>query len=695
MVPANYFEIFHDHDAMPLYDTPKSARTTPTGPLHDEADGPLYDFPPELENLDRDYDLPPSDLPDYDRPPSSNRSSVKSSSTSLKLNRLSGASGSSIASNPGYSLYDVPPDLADVYNIPKSTPLRGFDEEENQPALCAIDISSFYDDQAEELLTNYRQLITGTYENLFQSVYGPDAYWGSDNKPRRTNTLLRTSAATKQFDRALIALLEFGKGAMNTLESSSSDANFKRKYTSAFRALLQKRSDILNKLDSLGSELESITATVKSLLEVARTVPSSVTEFTVLVQANKALLFKTSAKDDSLPVITKNEVKSRPLPELPVHPGLVDVHDGRRDSYDYASIAIPAPNEPNEPKKAQPNKVNGVDGNYFISDAKPLESSLDFPTMSRNGKRNPNDNLPPLPYATMNKPTKPQPTSSPQHMRTISPQSSTGRVTTSPQHTRAKSPQYFTGRSQSPMAPRTDFDGRKSPRPKASKIDVDNIDAHSGPAPIRSNRPSTGSGASRGSSPLHRVRRPSIGSMSNSSDEPSPGSGLRRFNSAELLENTPYGRPAVPNGFPPRASSPMQPLRQQDRELLERFSKQMDLIVPSLRDSVEVFLDCLNDSEPPKDFVTKGKLAVVAAYKLVYIADALSQKILHNETKVAILASSNLLTESIKNLVSDTKTAALQFPSVIALDRMGESLRNLYPAALDLVASVKTRSTLV
>jgi hypothetical protein len=118
----------------------------------------------------------------------------------------------------------------------------------------------------------------------------------------------------------------------------------------------------------------------------------------------------------------------------------------------------------------------------------------------------------------------------------------------------------------------------------------------------------------------------------------------------------------------------------------------MELITPSLRDSVDVLLDSISVKDPPKEFVTKSKLTVVAAYKLVYVADALCQKILHNETKATILASSNLLTESIKGLVSDTKSAALQYPSVLALEKMSESLKQIFPSALDLVESIKSRA---
>jgi len=643
MVPANYFEIFHDHDVT-TYDFPRSARSTPIPPSfsQEEQSGPIYDTPPppgpaDGEENDHDYALPPPSDELYDRPPSSTRSSMKSS------NRISAAS--SVNSS---STYDVPPDLADVYDIPRpSGAAKGFEEEEKQPPLQAVDISKMYDDQAEELLTSYRQLISATYENLVQSVYGPDAYWGMDNKPKRTNTLQRATTATKHFDRALTALLEFGKGVSNMLECSS-DTNFRKRYNSAFRGLLQNRHDILTKLDSLSSENETITATVKSLLEVARTVPSAVTEFTVLVQANKLLLFKSSSKNsNSLPVITKNEVKSRPLPELPVPPQ--STQDFNTDYADPDSQA----------EFQKPPSGRGTPDRLLE------ETSLDWGgTYSR--RRKPNDQLPPTPpsYATV--PRQPK--------------------------SKQKDPLHTPVRSRSPYGTRPAYESQKTPKRNVVNGNYNDIDGVIDPRLI-GRRPSPASPAgSRGPSPQPmKLRQESLSSCSGSSEDIGH-TPMKRSRSVDLLDG-PYGRA---NGYNTnnRSSSP-KPLRQEDRELLERFSKQMDLIVPSLRDSIGVLLDCLKDSEPPRDFVTKSKLAVVAAYKLVYVADALTQKILHTDTKAEILASSNQLTESIKVLVTDTKTAALQYPSVIALNRMAESLRKVFPSALDLVNSVKTHSTFV
>lgn len=717
MVPANYFEVFHNHDtceydiprpsskaAVSSSDVPQPTKSlsqssetipslsavpvpsqssvplpsqsppsqssiplppiyprsrSPSRPLSTEAtdSNPIYDFPPalDLEGMDRDYDLPPAEAAPgsgyetYDRPPSSNRGSpLGSTRSSMKSNnRISTAS--SVASSTG--IYDVPPDLTDVYDFPKSSqPAKGFEDEERPTnVLLAIDISSLMDDEAEDMLRSYCQVITVTYDALFSTVYGPDAYWGTDHKAKRVATLKMSTTAARHFDKALLILLQFGKGLVNRMEYIS-DVNFKRKYLNSFKGLLHSRNEILGKLEALNCEAESITGIVKSLLEIARTVPRAVTEFTVLVQANKSILFKKANKSSSaLPVITKNEVKSRPLPDLPHPNSATDAQEG-----DYA---VPVEGE---------EKLAG-------------EYNLDYNTLNK--KRKPNDILPPLPFATMPR---------------------SGGKTSPGQKTKAtpdqKSPAH---RVQSPYGSKSNIiqpHSSPSPARKQQVIEVggdyDEIDKtreHRERSVVLTSRPSIvslGSNSSRGPSPTHlRIRRQGSLSSCSSSDDLNSSTGLRRANSTDMLDG-PYGRP---NGCHQRQLSSPQPLKMEEKVLLERFAKQFDLIIPGLRDAIDLLLDCLRENEPPKDFVTKSKLTVVAAYKLVYVADALSQKIVHNETKATITASSNDLTESIKDLVSATKTAALQYPSVIALDKMGGNLKELYPCALDLINSVKIR----
>jgi len=662
MVPANYLEVFHDHD-MSAYDIPRpnskgprpslSPQVTPnpslssSRPLSTDDDFPIYDLPPENAPdgpCDRDYDLPPADgntgYETYDRPPSSTRLSPQGSNrSSLKsMNRISTAS--SAASSSG--IYDIPPDPLDVYDFPKpSLPARGFEDDgENAPPniLQAVDISNVYDEEAEELLSSYRQWITSTYEALFNSVYGPEAYWGTDNKARRSTTLKSTIAAIRSFDRTLLVILQFGKGVVNRLEYVS-DTNFKKKYINAFKVLIHNRNDILGRMENLSSEIDSITGTVKSLLEIARTVPHAVTEFTVLVQANKAILFKPSVKTNgSLPVLTKTEVKSRPLPELPA----TMKFPRSNNDIDYA---VPA-ESPNHTHNDAVGKNGHVNNSNQTGD-----SPQDY---GGTLKRRPNDILPPLPFATLSR----NKSDSTIHSHSVA---------NSPYHSRSGTDVTLIRNTTTTMAPTT------------SGEDYDEIDK--GPEgrdrsfAVTGGRPSIASlgssMGSRGASPTHhRLRRQ--GSLSS--------------NSTEILEN-PYGTPNRQR----QLSSP-QPLRIEERQILERFAKQFDLIIPGLRDAIDTLLVCLKDNEPPKDFVTKSKMTVVAAYKLVYIADALGQKIVHTETKTTIMSFSNSLTENIKNLVTATKTAALQYPNVIAQDKMADTLKQLFPSALDLINTVKSKA---
>lgn len=702
MVPANYFEVFHNHDTSE-YDIPrpssKASRTSTdvqggraslspsavplpslsrhsSRPVSTEAvDCPIYDLPPtDGEGMDRDYDLPPAEgntgYETYDRPPSSNRASpLGSTRSSMKSNRIS--TTSSIASSTG--IYDVPPDLMDVYDFPKpNQPARGFEEEERQTnVLKGVDIASLTDEEAEEMLQSYCQVITTTYEDLFNTVYGAEAYWGNDHKAKRSATLKNTITAARHFDKAVLILLQFGKGVVNKLEQVS-DTNFKKKYSSAFKGLLHSRNEILGKLEALGPDAESVTGTVKSLLEIARTVPRSVAEFTVLVQANKAILFKVSPSksNSSLPVITKSEVKSRPLPDLPGPHQPVTEAEAQEGDY-----AVPAEGEESLSSAVPQPKLS-------------TESNLDH-QVTLNRRRKPNDTLPPLPYATLPR--------------------SGGKNSPGQSGKLEKSPARGLGGGGSPYSSKSSIHQQQqsqqqqsahaSPKPTRRKViesvgdDYDEIDKTRDRSVVLTSRPSLvslGSNSSRGPSPTHlRIRRQGSLSSCSSSDDLNHSSGLRRANSAEILDG-PYGRP---NHHHQRQVSSPQPLKMEEKMILDRFAKQFDLIIPGLRDAIDLLLDCLRDNEPPKDFVTKSKLTVVSAYKLVYVADALSQKIVHNETKSAIMASSNDLTEGIKNLVSATKTAALQYPSVMALDKMGGNVKQLYPSALDLINTVKSRAS--
>ena len=579
MVPANYLEIFHSHkgdtdvdyavpknpkaklavpnstqpaagtplnelqNKYPDYDIPRS---TPVSQGSRDGEDDIYDHPPRDGNDDdptnRDYDLPPPEenIDFFERPPS-----AKSSRSGLS-NRLSGTSmGSS-------GIYDLPPPSpsgSGLYDLPPlelSPSLHHKNMEDGRQTSSPFDVTEMDDNEAEELLSTKKEELEQEFDNLWKCVYGNDAYWGSENKARRSDTVRQTISAAKKFDGVLQGIVRFGKGVARSLENSK-DANFKRKFTSSNNVLSSKRQEILVKIDILVLEDEKeapITTTVKLLLEVARSIPQAVQSFAILVLANKVILFRSSSKlEDSLPIMTKTEVKARPLPEVP-----------------------------------ELQTKSAIDDDYAIADDPPQKAVSPTPmpsewTASISRRRNPHDELPPLPYATIRR----IPGRGKQH---------TPVPVTSPSHT------------------------LKIVDATHSDADYDMIDGPS-PTPRHLAAPAFSSSRSR----LHRQ---SSGSTHSASSEESHSP--RRGNSPDHhLNGGPYGYILQGNNIP-RSNSP-HPLRQEDRDLLNRYAQQMELLVPSLRDAMEGFIFSIRNSEPPKDFVTKSKMVVVAAYKLVYIAD--------------------------------------------------------------------------
>lgn len=141
-----------------------------------------------------------------------------------------------------------------------------------------------------------------------------------------------------------------------------------------------------------------------------------------------------------------------------------------------------------------------------------------------------------------------------------------------------------------------------------------------------------------------------------------------------------------------RQSSP-KPMTKEDQELMNVFAMQLDAMSLSLVDATDGFLRSIAEQGSPTNFVPQSKHTIVCAYKLVYVANTLFQKIGHGPTKSSIVAASNELVEAIKLVVSDTKTAALQHPNVQATERMMESVNHLNPVASDLVKVVRDGSS--
>lgn len=135
-------------------------------------------------------------------------------------------------------------------------------------------------------------------------------------------------------------------------------------------------------------------------------------------------------------------------------------------------------------------------------------------------------------------------------------------------------------------------------------------------------------------------------------------------------------------------------LTESELTILAYYAERMETLIPSVTNAVEAFCRAISERQVPKQFVWHSKMVVVGAYKMVYVADTVFQKLSHTELRNHIVACSNRLVDSIKNIVEFTKIAAQQYPSVGAMKDMVESVSHLPPLALDLAESIKDAASL-
>ncbi|XP_045191477.2 breast cancer anti-estrogen resistance protein 1-like isoform X2 [Mercenaria mercenaria] len=114
----------------------------------------------------------------------------------------------------------------------------------------------------------------------------------------------------------------------------------------------------------------------------------------------------------------------------------------------------------------------------------------------------------------------------------------------------------------------------------------------------------------------------------------------------------------------------LQPLDFEDKQVLAFYGEQLDTHSTLLTNSIDAFFACIENSEAPKVFISHSKFVVVSAHKLVYIGDSLHRNIKHSVVRSKIIQCANILCDNLKSTVTATKTAALQYPSVPAVQEM-------------------------
>lgn len=121
-----------------------------------------------------------------------------------------------------------------------------------------------------------------------------------------------------------------------------------------------------------------------------------------------------------------------------------------------------------------------------------------------------------------------------------------------------------------------------------------------------------------------------------------------------------------------------------DRTLLEYYAQQMCSHIKYLNQAIDGMLLTVEHNQPPKHFLAHGKLVVLSAHNLVSIGDVVHRNVEQTEIRNRVLKCTNLLNEGLKECVAKTKKAALQFPSVSAVQEMVDSVTDISKSAKEL-----------
>ena len=138
----------------------------------------------------------------------------------------------------------------------------------------------------------------------------------------------------------------------------------------------------------------------------------------------------------------------------------------------------------------------------------------------------------------------------------------------------------------------------------------------------------------------------------------------------------------------------LQPLDFEDKQVLAFYAEQLDTHSTLLTNSIDAFFACIENNEAPKVFISHSKFVVVSAHKLVYIGDSLHRNMKHDVVRSKIIQCANILCDNLKSTVTATKTAALQYPSVPAVQEMVDKVVDVSHSARNLKMLVAQASKL-
>ncbi|XP_014772039.1 breast cancer anti-estrogen resistance protein 1 isoform X2 [Octopus bimaculoides] len=128
----------------------------------------------------------------------------------------------------------------------------------------------------------------------------------------------------------------------------------------------------------------------------------------------------------------------------------------------------------------------------------------------------------------------------------------------------------------------------------------------------------------------------------------------------------------------------MKRLAPNDRQVLLYYSEQMNTHYTLLNNSIEAFYNCIDSIQTPKVFISNSKFVVLSATKMVYIGDTLHRNLMDTDFRNRILHCTTLLCNNLKSTVAATKTAAIYYPSVQAVQDMVNRVKEVFRVANEL-----------
>ncbi|PAV90993.1 hypothetical protein WR25_21487 [Diploscapter pachys] len=127
----------------------------------------------------------------------------------------------------------------------------------------------------------------------------------------------------------------------------------------------------------------------------------------------------------------------------------------------------------------------------------------------------------------------------------------------------------------------------------------------------------------------------------------------------------------------------------EDRQLVRFYAPQLEQHTDALTLAVDEFLATVENNLPPREFVQKGKLIILAAHKLIYIGDSVSQCVQNRLRSTHLRKAADKLCSELQDCVQATKSAADEYPDIKSMQAMVDSVMGVSRSAHELKLLVR------